>query len=1018
MNTTVLRRRPTSLVALLLIVLAAYSLWQPAPANASETTAPQLVSLQRESDDVLGHGDEVVLAWEFDAPVESVTVILRDGLGGSQWVAGWTLDGPATSGLARHTIDTAVWPGGTAMFDGLYYGWNAAEGWNSVQLDATGAVVWKSEGVGAVSPAGDGIQVAPFEVRSDVDLSVPPMLISATRLSADALRDGDAVEIAWQADRPLQTVRFRFRDVFGGRHYAEWSAWQTEAGSTSSEGVARVPVLTSTWPGGATAFDGVEYTWAGGWISLGADGAVENRNPSGLADAVLPGGTDLLSFLVESDVELGAVPKLLSAQRVSPDVVVDGDEVVVRWAFDGPVASVNVTVRDAIGRFHVLTSGWSSSASTSGESRAVVDAAEWAAGPVVLHELSYTWGWGMDSGWAVLNADGEVVSVSDPDADLPSTGDAIDVAPFDVRSDVDLSVPASLTSVSRLSADVLVDGEALEIAWTADRPLDRIIFRFRDGIGVQHTAWWSMWSSGSDRLTEGVVRVEIDTATWAGGEAVFDGVEYGWLGGSISLDADGDVVFREPSGLADATLPEGGLDALAFNVDSDVDLGAMPSLMSVSRQSAEVLGGGDELRIAWEFDAPVTWVSFQYVDGFGRQQYVWWVGEPSSSGVMTATIDASTWAPGDSELTQVRYMTPTDHTIVLSRDGSQWTKWPAGIDDATPYGPGFAALDFELDSDVVFQAVPVPTPTFTDATCDEPAHLTLEDFPHGWWSWGESAGDQFDGEPWGIEVGRPYVVTAMFEDGWGTTGPSQWTFRLTDPGSCEPELELTSAPVPLVAGEPSVGSTLVVDAGAWEPAPVELSYQWFRDGVPVPGAADVDYELTAADAGTSLTVEVTGAKAGYRTTTRMSEPVEVQQPSTRDVPSVVHDELELLGPRRLVVLTEPGIVGRTISDAIAAYTGEPQARGSESDVFGASAQVSAEQFDPGVDVVYVASGIGLRGAPVVDSLDGPLLLVTPTSIPAVVQVELERLRPKRIVVLDGARAISRPVLQALDGYLG
>ncbi|TYL53734.1 hypothetical protein [Agromyces mariniharenae] len=1013
-----LRRRPTSLVALLIALLTTSSLLQPAQAVAVEDSTPQLVSLQRESGDVVAHGDEVAIAWSFDAPVESVMVTLRDGLGGVQYATAWVGSGGAASGVARIVVDTATWPGGTSVFGGLYYTWTAADGgWRSVQLDATGAVIWKSEGVGAVSPAGDRLGVAPFEVRSDVDLSVPPMLTSATRVSADTLRDGDVAEVAWQADRPLQSVRFRFRDLFGGRHFAEWSAWQSETGSPSTEGVARVPVLTSAWPGGATAFDGVEYTWAGGWISLGADGDVENRSPNGLADATLPGGTDLLSFTVESEVDLSAVPKLLSAQRISPDVVVDGDEVVVRWAFDGPVASVNITVRDAIGRLHVLSSGWSSTPSATGESRAVVEDADWAAGPVQLHELNYTWGWGTGSEWAVLNADGDVVSISDPDADLPSARDAMNVAPFEVRSGVDLTKPASLTSVSRVSADVLADGETLEIAWTADRPLDRIIFRLRDGLGVQHTAWWSMWSGGENvRRTEGVVRVEIDTATWSGGETVFDGVEYGWLGGSMSLDADGDVVFREPSGIADAALPEGGLDDLAFTVDSDIDLAAVPSVISVTRESADVLAGGGELRIAWETDAPVTWMSFQFEDGFGRQQYVWWVGDPSTSGVMTATIDAATWAPGDSELVQVRYSTPTDHTLALARDGSQWSKWPAGIDDAKPYVPGFAALDFELDSDVVFEAVPVPAPTFTDATCDAPAHLKLEDFPHGWWSWGETFGDQLDGEPWGIQVGKPYVVTAIFDDGWGTTGQAQWTFRLTDPGSCEPELELTSAPVPIVTGDPSVGSTLAADAGAWEPAPVELSYQWFRDGLPVPAAEDDRYELTAADAGTTVTVEVTGTKTGYRTTARMSEPVEVQQPSTRDIPAVVHDALDELGPRRLVVRTEPGVIGRMISQAIAASKGAPRSD-AEVDVFAASAQYSAEHFAPGVEVVYVASGVGLRAAPTVDALDGPLLLVTPSSIPPVVEAELARLQPKRIVVLDGARGIGRPVVQALEGYL-
>ncbi|GAB4100705.1 S8 family serine peptidase [Sinomonas halotolerans] len=72
-----------------------------------------------------------------------------------------------------------------------------------------------------------------------------------------------------------------------------------------------------------------------------------------------------------------------------------------------------------------------------------------------------------------------------------------------------------------------------------------------------------------------------------------------------------------------------------------------------------------------------------------------------------------------------------------------------------------------------------------------------------------------------------------------------------------------SGPVPTVGGTAKVGSTLTATAGTWEPAPVELAYQWKRGGVAIPGATAAAYTAVAADAGTSLSVTVTGTKSGF-----------------------------------------------------------------------------------------------------------------------------------------------------------
>ena len=63
-----------------------------------------------------------------------------------------------------------------------------------------------------------------------------------------------------------------------------------------------------------------------------------------------------------------------------------------------------------------------------------------------------------------------------------------------------------------------------------------------------------------------------------------------------------------------------------------------------------------------------------------------------------------------------------------------------------------------------------------------------------------------------------------------------------------------------VTGTPVVGSTLTVAPGAWGGAPVGLSYQWRRNGQPIPGATGTSYTLTADDAGKAITAVVTGTR--------------------------------------------------------------------------------------------------------------------------------------------------------------
>jgi hypothetical protein len=74
-----------------------------------------------------------------------------------------------------------------------------------------------------------------------------------------------------------------------------------------------------------------------------------------------------------------------------------------------------------------------------------------------------------------------------------------------------------------------------------------------------------------------------------------------------------------------------------------------------------------------------------------------------------------------------------------------------------------------------------------------------------------------------------------------------------------------------VSGAFQVGGTVTATASAWTP-PADLSYQWLRDGTPIPGATGAAYSPVAADAGRLLQVKVTGTAAGYRPASTVSAP--------------------------------------------------------------------------------------------------------------------------------------------------
>ena len=140
------------------------------------------------------------------------------------------------------------------------------------------------------------------------------------------------------------------------------------------------------------------------------------------------------------------------------------------------------------------------------------------------------------------------------------------------------------------------------------------------------------------------------------------------------------------------------------------------------------------------------------------------------------------------------------------------------------------------------------------------------------------------------------------------------------------------------------------------------------------------------------------------------------------LPGATAEELIRLKPGRIVVLGGTGAVSSSVQSTLRGYTAGSVTRLAGVDRYATAAAISASAFPAGASVVHVATGStfpdALASSAAAARIKGPILLVTPTGLPAVTASELNRLNPDRIVVMGGTSMVSEAVLTQLRTHAG
>lgn len=259
-----------------------------------------------------------------------------------------------------------------------------------------------------------------------------------------------------------------------------------------------------------------------------------------------------------------------------------------------------------------------------------------------------------------------------------------------------------------------------------------------------------------------------------------------------------------------------------------------------------------------------------------------------------------------------------------------------------------------------------------------------------------------------------YTAYQFGSDG-SVTSSAKWTVATNTSVTASQRAVINGQKYRLIEDGPLAGRWLAIGAGSSR-ALVD------RFGGTDRYATAAAISAASFDPGVSVAYLATGldfpdALVGGPAAAKNGGPILLTRPDA--IPQVVIDELTRLKPARIVLLGSTAVVSEAVA-ATAATLAPAVSRLGGRDRYATAAAVSAATFQPGVSVVYLATGANfpdaLGGAAAAAKGGGGVLLVKPTAMPASTAAELARLRPARISILGSTGAVSDAVLNAARAY--
>jgi putative cell wall-binding protein len=160
------------------------------------------------------------------------------------------------------------------------------------------------------------------------------------------------------------------------------------------------------------------------------------------------------------------------------------------------------------------------------------------------------------------------------------------------------------------------------------------------------------------------------------------------------------------------------------------------------------------------------------------------------------------------------------------------------------------------------------------------------------------------------------------------------------------------------------------------------------------------------------------ALAGGPAAARLGAPLLLVRPG--GIPDSTRAELQRLTPGKIVVLGGPSAVSEAVRSELGTLASGGATRLGGVDRYGTAAAIASAVFPTSKNVV-IASGTtfpdALAGGPAAAQLDGPLLLVKPTTAPSATRSQLQRLRPMWVAVLGGSGSVGNGVMAQIRGVL-